>query len=92
MAKTFQQIVKDNPVLPYLDTRMDMVKWMHHIHNVVNTRIGKPPLSLGDHLYEFERLSDPPPMKLLRLWKQHHQIVYTAMIMAILMYTYVKMA
>jgi hypothetical protein len=90
MSKTFRLILKENPVIPYLDTRMDLVKWMHHIHNEMNVRIGKPPMSLADHLYEYDRLSDPPPQKLVRLWQKNHQIVYTTMIMLIFMYTYMK--
>lgn len=91
MAKTFQQLVRANPVVPYLDTRADLVKWMHHIHNVVNRRVGKPPMDMADHLEEYARLHDPPPVRLARWWKRSYQVVYTSLIMMVMMYGYLRL-
>ena len=37
IASTFEKLLKEYPVSPYLDTRADFVKWMHYMHNKINS-------------------------------------------------------
>ncbi len=47
-SRNFTQILKLYPVLPYLDSRKDFIKWTHFIHNRVNESLGKDQISLKD--------------------------------------------
>jgi hypothetical protein len=75
IATTFQSILKHNPVTPYLDTRKDFIKWMHHIHNKVNLRLDKPTISLAYHYKEYEVYFDPVQSK-FRLLKEKRKVIF----------------
>lgn len=47
-SNNFINLIKLYPVLPYLDSRKDFVKWTHFIHNRVNEDLGKDLISLND--------------------------------------------
>ena len=91
IANTFQRLLVENPVTPYLDNRSDFIKWMHHIHNVVNRRLDKPTLSLAEHYTEFRQHLEPRQTKFKRLWKEKQKIVYTLAILCIVLYLYLHM-
>lgn len=74
IGSMFSDILRDNPVSPYLDNREDFIKWAHHIHNVVNQKLNKPQLSLADHYEKFEHYLEPPPSKLKRLWNERFNV------------------
>tara|TARA_B100001027_G_C16266827_1_gene332553 strand:+ start:1514 stop:1963 length:450 start_codon:yes stop_codon:yes gene_type:complete len=42
----YQNILKDNPILPYLDSKENLIKWTNHIHNIYNIELNKPIVSL----------------------------------------------
>jgi len=50
MAANFKKILDEYPVTPYLDSRASFVKWMHFIHNKINTQLEKPNVPLN-HFY-----------------------------------------
>jgi len=50
MASNFSKLINEYPVTPYLDSRDAFVKWMHFIHNKINTQLEKPQYSLK-HFY-----------------------------------------
>lgn len=77
IGSNFQKILKDNPVTPYLDTRADFIKWMHHIHNIINRRLDKPEISLAEHYQEFSRHFESKQTKWQRLWKEKQKIWFT---------------
>jgi len=89
IASTFQRMLAENPVTPYLDNRTDFIQWMHHMHNVINTRLDKPTLSLVDHYDEFERHFEPRQARWKRLWKEKQKVVYTLFILVSVVYLYV---
>ena len=53
IGNDFAKILEQYPVSPYLDSRESFVKWLHHIHNVVNKRLGKPTMSYDDALIAY---------------------------------------
>ena len=76
IGTTFQKLLVDNPVTPYLDTRKDFVEWMHHIHNAVNTRLDVPHFTLADH-YAAYALTSP---RGLRAQRRRERLVSLVMI------------
>ena len=59
IATTFIKVLEKNPVTPYLDSKRDFIKWMHHIHNKINVRLDKPTISLADHYKEMNDFYKP---------------------------------
>ena len=47
-SRNMSELLKIYPVLPYLDSRKDFVKWTHFIHNRINESLGKDQISLAD--------------------------------------------
>lgn len=91
MANTFQRLLTDNPVSPYLDSRTDFIQWMHHMHNLVNKRLDRPTMSLSEHYDEFLRHFEPKQTKLQRLFQEKKKIVYTLAIIVVVVYLYLQM-
>ena len=47
-SRNFTELLQIYPVLPYLDSRKDFIKWTHFIHNIVNKSLGKDQISYND--------------------------------------------
>ena len=90
MANTFQRLLIENPVTPYLDNRSNFIQWMHHMHNLVNKRLERPTMSLADHYEEFLHHFEPKQTKLKRLWKEKRKVVYTLAIIGAVIYLYLR--
>ena len=90
MSNTFQRLLTENPVTPYLDTRADFIQWMHHMHNLVNKRLERPTISLSDHYYEFNKHFEPKQTRLQRLFKEKKKVVYTLSIIVVVVYLYIS--
>jgi len=45
----YESLLQKYPVTPYLDTRKDFIKWVHHLHNKVNQRLDKPTITLEEY-------------------------------------------
>ena len=86
IATTYEKVLQKNPVSPYLDSREDFIKWVHHIHNVINVRLDKPTITLQEHYEDFLKYFESKPTRLKRLWKEKEKIIFTVAILAILMY------
>jgi len=75
IAADFRRLLEANPVTPYLDKRADLVRWVHHIHNEVNLKLGKRTISLETHLREFRETYDSAPEKRRRFLKNRYWVV-----------------
>ena len=51
ISKSFAEMLQTYPVVPYLDTRADLIEWIHYIHNKVNVKLEKPEITI-DQFYE----------------------------------------
>ena len=76
IATEFQRILKENPVMPYLDERKDFIKWMHHIHNIINRRLNKDEITLSDHYDDFLKNYETFMTKSQRLYKEKWKIFF----------------
>lgn len=62
-SKLLADLIDEFPVSPYLDTKMNLMKWTHFIHNQVNKALGKPTLSFYDALELYYENYKPPELK-----------------------------
>lgn len=53
MGNQFATLLDEFPVSSYLDSKDSLVKWMHFIHNKINTRLEKPTITLNDYLQQY---------------------------------------
>lgn len=67
MKTGYESLLKKYPVTPYLDTRKDFIKWVHHLHNKVNQRLDKPTITLEEY-YETLKPKKRPWIFLLILF------------------------
>ena len=65
MGNKFSELLDKYPVTPYLDSRESLIKWMHFIHNKINTQTNKPTMPYHEYisLYESYYITKPPPPK-----------------------------
>ena len=50
----FRHKLSELPLLPFLDSRKNFIRWMIEIHNRVNISIGKKPLNLDEVLNNYK--------------------------------------
>jgi len=53
----FQSLLDMYPVSSYLDSRNDLSRWMHFIHNQVNRNLDKPELGYEEAMEKLERIT-----------------------------------
>lgn len=68
------------PVSAYLDSRDDLVKWMHFLHNHVNQTLHKPPISLQEfyRVYHEAYKAEPWKQQDQRRWRE--KMAYAALV------------
>ena len=49
----FAELLDQYPLKPYLDSREQLTKWMHFIHNIINKHIGKPIFSFNNYILKY---------------------------------------
>jgi hypothetical protein len=75
-ANLFSSLLAEFPVAPYLDTREDLVRWVHMIHNKVNAVLEKPAVSLHRHKDAMKNLYAPTATRLQKHIKNNTIVVY----------------
>jgi hypothetical protein len=53
IGNKFNKLLNKYPVLPYLDSKQSFMKWVHFIHNKVNTMLGKKNMSYQESLENY---------------------------------------
>jgi hypothetical protein len=89
----FSKFLDAYPVTPYLDSRESLSKWVHFIHNKINSYLGKPELTYYDALnkyYEHYKLKE---IKKNDERKNKEKYIFGALIIVIILviiYLYIK--
>ena len=65
IGDTFAELLDKYPLNPYLESQPKLCKWMHFIHNKINTLTNKPTMPYHEYLslYESYYITTPPPTK-----------------------------
>ena len=53
IGNIFSRFLDAYPVTPYLDSRESFVKWVHFIHNKINSYLGKPEITYYDAMNKY---------------------------------------
>ena len=77
IGNNFAKLLDKYPVTPYLDSRMQFMKWVHFIHNKVNEHLDKREVGFYDALELYYKHYEPKDMikkKRARLRKKNIDI------------------
>ena len=89
ISASYKKLLDNHPVTPYLDSRDGLIRWVHYIHNKINTRLEKPTLSLMQMYENYYAQYKPKEAKWrdLTLWKR--RAIYCAILLALVYMAYI---
>ena len=59
ISKYFTELLTIYPIKSYLDNKASLIRWVHFIHNKINTKLEKPQLSLEDFYVKYYKQYKP---------------------------------
>lgn len=88
IGNKFSQMLDKYPVSPYLDSRDSFVRWVHFIHNRMNTKLGKEQMSMEVALENYRNLYKPKKVLLHETIMTRKHIIHFVFIFLLLFITY----
>lgn len=88
IGNNFSQMLDKYPVSPYLDSRDSFVRWVHFIHNRINTKLGKEQMSMQSALEHYRNLYKPKKILLKETIMTRKHIIHFAFILFLLFIIY----
>jgi hypothetical protein len=93
IGNQFSSVLDKYPVAPYLDSQPSFVKWMHFIHNKINTSLGLPELTTEEAMVKYYEHYKPKEVKDKEQRKRREKYVFagiTVIILVLIFYLYKK--
>jgi len=84
ISKEFEKLIDVYPITPYLDNRDSFVRWTHFIHNKINEKLEKPPLSLNDFFVQYYNQYKSQNEKIEEYYKLKQKLIYGGILATIL--------
>ena len=84
ISTQFSKLIDAYPITPYLDNRDSFLRWMHFIHNKINEKLEKPPITLNDFFLEYYNQYKSQNEKLIGYYKVREKIVYGTILVSFL--------
>ena len=88
IAKEYDELLLKYPIVPYLDDRRALVKWVHFIHNKINEKLEKPFVSMREFLDRYYYHYVPKPQKIGRAMRWRQKALYFSILAAMLIMAY----
>ena len=76
VANNFSNLLQEYPIVPYLDNRESLVRWIHFIHNKVNERLEKPKIPLSQFYVKYYEAYKPKDVKAREYLKMKKRAIY----------------
>ena len=67
----YSKLFNTYSIVPYLDTKLDIMSWINFIHNKINIQNSLKPLKLSDRKIEYNKILNPPIKKKVEKFKIH---------------------
>ena len=80
ISTEFYNIIEEYPITPYLDNKESLIRWMHFIHNKINTKLEKPTISLGKFYENYYDAYKPTNVKMMEYYKLRKKIIYITVV------------
>lgn len=84
ISKEFEKLIDVYPITPYLDNRDSFTRWIHFIHNKINEKLEKPPISLNDFFVQYYNQYKSQNEKMSEYYKLREKLVYGSILVSIL--------
>jgi hypothetical protein len=88
IGNKFSQMLDKYPVSPYLDSRDSFVRWVHFIHNRMNTKLGKEQMSMELALEKYRNFYKPKKVLLHETIMTRKHIIHFVFIFILLFIIY----
>jgi len=84
ISKEFEKLIDVYPITPYLDNRDSFTRWIHFIHNKINEKLEKPPITLNDFFVQYYNQYKSQNEKMAEYYKLREKLVYGGILVSIL--------
>ena len=84
ISKEFEKLIDVYPITPYLDNRDSFTRWIHFIHNKINEKLEKPPISLNDFFVQYYNQYKSQNEKMSEYYKLREKLIYGGILVSIL--------
>ena len=84
ISNEFEKLIDIFPITPYLDNRDSFVRWTHFIHNKINEKLERPPISLNDFFVQYYNQYKSQNETLSEYYKLREKFVYGGILAIIL--------
>jgi len=84
ISTEFSKLLDKYPVSPYLDNKESFVRWIHFIHNKINTKLEKPNFSLSDFYMKYYEEYKPKNIKMIEYYKFKGKLIYIGILLLII--------
>lgn len=84
IGNDFRKLLDEYPITAYLDTRDDLIKWVHFIHNKVNEKMEKPKITMEEFYTHYREVyqSHHQKSQYQRVWKE--KLIYVVLITSLI--------
>jgi len=83
ISKEFEKLIDVYPITPYLDNRDSFTRWMHFIHNKINEKLEKPPITLNDFFVQYYNQYKSQNEKTAEYYKLREKLIYGSVLVSI---------
>ena len=84
ISTEFSKLLDKYPVSPYLDNKESFVRWIHFIHNKINTKLEKPNFSLSDFYMKYYEEYKAKNIKMIEYYKFKGKLIYIGILLLII--------
>ena len=77
-------LINEYPVLPYLENRESLVRWMWFIHNKINQKLEKPQITLNEFYIQYYEAYKPNDVKMKEYNKVKEKVIYGSILITML--------
>jgi hypothetical protein len=88
ISKEFEKLIDKYPITPYLDNRDSFIRWTHFIHNKINEKLEKKPISLNDFYIQYYNKYKCKNEQIVQFIKLRGKFIYGTIIISILVLIY----
>jgi len=83
IGNTFSTLLDKYPVTPYLDSQPSFVKWMHFIHNKINTSLDLPEMTMEQAMLAYYDAYKPKAVKTVEERKRREKMIFFVLLSTI---------
>jgi hypothetical protein len=84
ISTELEKLIDVYPITPYLDNRDSFVRWMHFVHNKINEKLEKQPITLNDFFVQYYNQYKSQNEKITEYYKLREKLIYGATLASII--------